>query len=183
MEERASVDCAGAGSGERNEGEEEKKQKAMARVSVCSMSLLLAGLMAFMACSHRASPLWLVSELCSVICILLYFWAYHLTQNITASAVVPVDALVFAFPLVFGAGFLAALLAVTVAPVAGALVMVADVACMSGFFGFCRAEYKRYKYNTSLANEQESLCTRERSIHIRVCIIFVGNIFTVVKIT
>jgi hypothetical protein len=74
----------------------------------------------------------------------LGLWAYHLTQNLTTGAVVQVvEALVFSFPLVFGAGFLAALLAVVVGPVAGVLVMVTDVACTSAFFGFCVAEYVR----------------------------------------
>uniref|UniRef100_K3XSZ1 Uncharacterized protein n=1 Tax=Setaria italica TaxID=4555 RepID=K3XSZ1_SETIT len=115
-----------------------------APVSVGSLSLLLAGMMVLMACSHGTAPLCLVSELCAVLCLLLYLWAYYLTQNLAASTVVPVEALVFLFPLVFCAGFLAALLAVAVGPVAGVLVMITDLACTSAFFGFCLAEHVRF---------------------------------------
>nr|CAB3477614.1 unnamed protein product [Digitaria exilis] len=125
--------------------EEEKRQRAYSHASVGSLSLLLVGMMALMAYSHREAPLWLVSELCAVLCLLLYLWAYHLTQNLTAGGeVVPVEALVFSFPLVFGAGFLAALLAVAVGPLAGVLLMVINVTCTSCFFGFCFAESMRY---------------------------------------
>ena len=65
---------------------------------MASLSRLLAGLMALMACGHYGAPLWLASELCAVLC-LLYIWAYLLTQNPTAGGVVPVEALVFSFPL------------------------------------------------------------------------------------
>lgn len=66
---------------------------------MASLSRLLAGLMALMACGHYGAPLWLASELCAVLCLLLYIWAYLLTQNLTAGGVVPVEALVFWFPL------------------------------------------------------------------------------------
>lgn len=97
----------------------EEAEGAYAQVFVGSLSLLLAGLMAFMLRSHREAPLWLVSELFAVLCHLLYLWAYHVTQNLTPGATVPMEVLVFSFPLVLGAGFLAALLAVAVGPVAG----------------------------------------------------------------
>ncbi|KAF0898634.1 hypothetical protein E2562_008210 [Oryza meyeriana var. granulata] len=138
------------------ETEERKKQRAYANVFVCSLSLLLAGTMALMLLSHGGAPLWLASELAAVLCLLLYLWAYQVTQNLTTGAAVPVEALVFAFPLVFGAGFLAALLAVAVAPIAGVLVMGADVACVSAFFGFCLAEYVRSRRMQPLTDSAAS---------------------------
>uniref|UniRef100_A0A0D3ER81 Uncharacterized protein n=2 Tax=Oryza TaxID=4527 RepID=A0A0D3ER81_9ORYZ len=150
MEEKKKQQLAGDGDGiaggdrSKEAAEERKRQRAHAHAFVCSLSLLLAATMALMLLSHGGSPLWLASELASVLCLLLYLWAYHVTQNLAAGAAVPVEALVFAFPLVFGAGFLAALLAVAVAPVAGVLVMGADVAGVSALFGFCLAEYLRH---------------------------------------
>ncbi|EAY74959.1 hypothetical protein OsI_02856 [Oryza sativa Indica Group] len=154
MEEKEKQQLAGDGDGiacgdrSKEEAEERKKQRthANAHAFVCSLSLLLAATMALMLLSYGGSPLWLASELAAVLCLLLYLWAYHVTQNLAAGAgaAVPVEALVFAFPLVFGAGFLAALLAVAVAPVAGVLVMGADVAGVSALFGFCLAEYLRH---------------------------------------
>ncbi|KAG8056211.1 hypothetical protein GUJ93_ZPchr0001g32664 [Zizania palustris] len=142
MEEQERQAVAAVVDGDRRT--EESRQRAYAQFFVCSLSLLLAGMMLLMLLSHGAAPLWLASELDAVLCLVPYLWAYHVTQNLTAGAAVPVETLVFTLPLVFGAGFLAALLAVAVAPVAGVLVMVADVACMSAFFGFCLAEHVRH---------------------------------------
>uniref|UniRef100_A0A0D9V2W4 Uncharacterized protein n=1 Tax=Leersia perrieri TaxID=77586 RepID=A0A0D9V2W4_9ORYZ len=143
MEQHHAVDADDIAGHDRSKKAAE--ERAHAQVFVCSVSLLLAGMMALLLLSHGGSPMWLASELAAVLCLLLYLWAYHVTQNLTVGAcAVPVEALVFAFPLVFGAGFLAALLAVAVAPVAGVLVMGADVACVSALFGFCLAEYVRH---------------------------------------
>jgi len=51
--------------------------------------------------------------------------------------------------------WLSALLAVAVGPVAGVLVMVADVACTSASFGFCIAKYVRCSKRQATGRAQE----------------------------